>query len=115
VSRLPNFDAPQLPELRDFWKRYPDPDARRLILEIHYQRLFLRYAYRILNMIDECWQDALGDRLLDIVHLKACFEDERQRFGKITETRFSEAERAVQLASQREEFSWMAKRADKYL
>lgn len=31
---LPPFKAVSVPELREFWTRYPDNDVRRLILEV---------------------------------------------------------------------------------
>jgi hypothetical protein len=40
---LPPFKAVSLPELRQFWNRYPDNDVRRLILEVErYHRAFAK-------------------------------------------------------------------------
>ena len=40
VDTLPPFDPPQYAELRDWWKKHPNADVRRLILEVQ----TLRYA-----------------------------------------------------------------------
>lgn len=78
---LPPFKTVSVPELREFWTRYPDNDVRRLILEVErYRRAFVEVD-RHHQSIEAAWKDVGGGHLVALFLMRHVVMNERERGG----------------------------------
>lgn len=79
ARNLPRFRSVSLSELRDFWTKHPDPDVRRLILEVESYRRSMTEIDRLYGSIQQAWSKEVGGELVALYMLKCIVYDERMR------------------------------------
>ncbi|WP_440057880.1 hypothetical protein [Pseudomonas fragariae (ex Marin et al. 2024)] len=79
VSTLPPFEPVTLVELRSFWNRYPDPDLRRLMLEVQRYRLLIAEIDRHYERIHKAWYNTVGGHLVALHQMQGLMFKERFR------------------------------------
>ncbi|MGU7773757.1 hypothetical protein ACV229_26685 [Burkholderia sp. MR1-5-21] len=79
IKPLPEFDSLQEDELRELWRRVPDPDAHRAILEIVHARRVMGEIEKLVAVI----RAEYGDKLVAIYKLRSLVKDERRCTGEI--------------------------------
>jgi len=87
MTALPDFRPPQIPEMRDLWRRYADPDVRRLLLEIQHLRGVLNEVESLRVSVDRVWKEEVGGQLVALYHLRCLLQRKRERTGSISTTR----------------------------
>ena len=81
VSNLPPFTPVTLAELRAFWTRYPDPDVRRLILEVQRYRQQLKEINKLYEATHNAWRENVGGNIVALHWLQGIMCRERFRVG----------------------------------
>jgi len=76
-----DFRPPHLDEMRDLWRRYPDEDVRRLLLEINHLRAVLTEIENLRAAIDRAWKADVGGQLVGLEVLRCRLQEERVRIG----------------------------------
>lgn len=78
---LPDVATPSTRELRELWRRYPDDQVRRLILEIVRLRHQLEDVESYRKCIQQVWnEDTGGSHLVALLKLRALMQEELRRF-----------------------------------
>jgi hypothetical protein len=70
MSASSDFRLPIVEEMRELWRKYRDPDVRRLLLEIHHLRRVLVEADKLRESIDRVWNDDVGGQLVALYRLR---------------------------------------------
>lgn len=60
---LPPFRPVTLDELRSIWSQYPDPDIRRLVLEVERYRRVIKEIDQLYKTTHQAWRDTVGGNL----------------------------------------------------
>lgn len=77
--RLPAFAPVERDELRRIWAKYPDPEIRRLALEIERYRRVLSLIDAHYKHVHQAWRDTVGGNLVALHELQQVMTQERQR------------------------------------
>jgi hypothetical protein len=80
---LPDFQPLWRRELRELWRKYPQDDVRRLILEIMRSREVLADIDSMRASIDRAWKADVGGQLTGLERLRVLLQQERVRVGII--------------------------------
>lgn len=75
----PPFEPVSLPELRDFWVRYPEHDVRRLILEVERYRRLFKEVDTLYSTVHQFILDETGKHLVAAHLLRTAIAQERFR------------------------------------
>jgi hypothetical protein len=67
--------------MRELWRKYPDPDVRRLLLEINHLRAVLHEVESLRVAIDRAWKADVGGQLVGLERLRCRLQEERVRLG----------------------------------
>ena len=78
-NKLPDFRPVTRDEMRDIWTRCPDPDVRRLALEIERYRRVMGEIDSLYHSIQQAWKDAVGGDLVALHRFKLLMLEERER------------------------------------
>lgn len=78
-SSLPPFKPITLADLRRIWEAHPDPDVRRLTLEIARYRRVIAEIDGLYTSIHKSWRDTVGGELCALHLLKGVMATECQR------------------------------------
>ena len=78
---LPPFRTVTDNELRELWVRYPDPDVRRLILEVVTGRGVLEEVYSCYCTVHRAWRKEVGGNLIALHLMQTALVNERGRRG----------------------------------
>lgn len=78
-SPLPRFRAITPAELRQFWTAYPDPDTRRLILEVERSRRVMTEVTRLVEALHDAWRREVGSSQSSLFALKQVLATEKHR------------------------------------
>jgi hypothetical protein len=78
-----DFRPPITVEMRELWRAYPDPDVRRLLLEIVHLRRLLGEIETLRQAIDRAWKAEAGGQLVGLEALRCRLQEERVRIGII--------------------------------
>ncbi|WP_324729625.1 hypothetical protein [Pseudomonas chlororaphis] len=81
MSKLPAFKAVTLAELRGIWTKYPDPEIRRLTLEVEHYRRLVEEIDPLYKTVHQAWRDQFGGDLVALHLLKQVLYAERERIG----------------------------------
>lgn len=76
---LPPFRPVDKGELRRLWVERPDPDVRRLVLEVQRYRRLLHEISRMVDGVDKSWKAEGRGHLVGLHLLKVALIDERGR------------------------------------
>lgn len=76
---LPSFTTVTLSELRRLWTVYPDPDVRRLMLEVERSRRVLREINELYVTIHQSWRENVGGNLVALHLLQKLLWEETTR------------------------------------
>lgn len=76
---LPPFIPVTQEELRTMWVKYPNHDARRLLLEVARYRDVLKEIDRLYKITHQAWRDTNGGNLIALHELQAVMYAERER------------------------------------
>lgn len=82
---LPDFETVSLDELRQFWIQYPDPNVRRLILEVARYRMKIREIDKLYCGINNAWREEVGGHLFALYLLKKLAYQEMSRMGETSQ------------------------------
>jgi len=77
--KLPPFRSVTLAELRRIWSEYPDPDIRRLALEVERYRRLVAEIDHLSATIHQAWREEVGGNLVALHLLKQVLYTERER------------------------------------
>jgi hypothetical protein len=66
-----------------WWRRYADPDVRRLLLEIQHPRGVLNEVESLRVSVDRVWKEEVGGQLVTLYHLRCLLQREQKRTVKI--------------------------------
>lgn len=61
---LPPFRPVTLDELRSIWSQYPDPDIRRLVLEVERYRRVIKEIDQLYKTTHQAWRRTVGGNLI---------------------------------------------------
>lgn len=79
--QLPDFLTVTDRELRELWRKHPDPDVRRVILEVvRYRRVMLEVD-DLYKTIHQSWRRATHSNLVALHVLQRLMIDEKDRMG----------------------------------
>jgi hypothetical protein len=81
MSKLPDFEPVTTREMRELWKKYRDPDVRRLILEVERGRRQMDEVGALYQTINKSYQSLGGGHLVALGLLKTLLADEKWRRG----------------------------------
>ncbi len=76
---LPPFEPVTQLQMRSLWRSYPDPDIRRLLLEVQRYREVIRDIDHLYLTIHQAWRDEVGGDLVALHLLKQVMYRERYR------------------------------------
>jgi hypothetical protein len=76
---LPPFEPVSLNELRRIWATHPQPDIRRLTLEVERYRRLLVEIDRLYITVHQAWRDETGGELVALHMMKQLMFTERFR------------------------------------
>jgi hypothetical protein len=79
MSKLPKFTPLTPEELRSLWARHPDPEIRRLVLEVVRYRDVICETDKLFQTIHQTWRDINGGHLVAIQLLSVLLNNERER------------------------------------
>ncbi|MBO3274115.1 hypothetical protein [Pseudomonas schmalbachii] len=79
TSKLPHFRPVTHDELRRLWTEYPDPNIRRLVLEVERGRRKMAEVDSIYASIQGAWHELGGGHLVALHVLKVLLSEERDR------------------------------------
>jgi hypothetical protein len=86
MPRFPECKPPTIYELRELWRRYRGNGVvQRLILEIQHLRGFLREVEALRVVIQRCWNDETGSKLVALECLRVELQTEFFRAGVVTD------------------------------
>lgn len=77
--QLPPFQPVTQTELRCLWRSYPDPELRRLMLEVQRYRGVIDDIDKLYQVIHQSWREAVGGDLIALHLLKQILYTERFR------------------------------------
>jgi hypothetical protein len=77
--QLPPFQPITHAELRNLWRSYPDPELRRLMLEVQRYRGVIDDIDKLYLTTHQSWRDAVGGDLIALHLLKQILYSERFR------------------------------------
>lgn len=80
-THLPDFRPVSLVEMRELWIKHPDPEIRRLILEIAHYRETIKEVDRLYHSIQRSWREIEGGHLISLHLLKTLASQEMERMG----------------------------------
>lgn len=78
---LPPFKTVTADELRALWRAYPDPDVRRVILEVVRYRRVVREVDSLYASIHRSWRSSVGGNLVALHQLHGVMNREKGRLG----------------------------------
>lgn len=82
MPRFPECKPPTIYELRGLWRRYRGNGVvQRLILEIQHLRGFVREVEALRGVIQRCWNDETGSKLVALECLRSELQAEIFRAG----------------------------------
>jgi len=76
---LPPFIPVTQEELRTLWVKYPNPEVRRLALEVARYRKVLAEIDQLYKITHQAWRDTHGGNLIALHQLQALMYAERER------------------------------------
>lgn len=76
---LPPFRAITPAELRQFWTAYPDPNIRRLILEVERSRRVMFHVKHLVDDVHAAWRREVGGGQSALFALKQVMATEQHR------------------------------------
>lgn len=82
----PAFAPPLLMEMRELWRAFPDPEMRRVLLEVEHLRGVLAEIETLRESIDRAWKADVGGQLVGLEILRCRLQEERVRVGIISGT-----------------------------
>lgn len=80
-KREPESIPPSLASMRDIWRKYPDPEIRNLLLEIHRMRRVLHDAREFQRSISRVWAAEVGGKLVGLEQLRILLGKEEWLWG----------------------------------
>jgi hypothetical protein len=86
MPRFPECKPPTIYELRELWRRYRGNGiVQRLILEIQHLRGFVREVEALRGVIQRCWNDETGCKLVALECLRTELQAEFFRAGVVSD------------------------------
>lgn len=79
--KLPPFKTVTDTELRKLWRKYPDEDVRRLILEVVRYRGVIKEVDGLYQSIHKSWRAETKSNLVALHLLQGVMIDEKGRMG----------------------------------
>jgi len=79
--KLPPFKTVTDTELRELWRKHPDGDVRRLILEVVRSRGVTLEVDDLYKTIHQSWRRTVGGNLVALHLLQRLMIDEKDRMG----------------------------------
>lgn len=79
MNKLPDFKPVTREDMRAIWARYPDPEVRRLTLEIERYKRVMSEVDRLYRVIHQSWREATGGNLTALHVLQGIMLHERER------------------------------------
>ena len=79
--QLPDFLTVTDRELRELWRKHPDPDVRRVILEVVRYRKVMLEVDRLYKTIHQSWRSSVGGNLTALHRLQKLMIEEKDRIS----------------------------------
>lgn len=76
MSKLPSFTPVSKVEMRTFWVKYPNPDVRRLLLEVEHSRRVLAEVHDNFEAIFRSYREKAGGSTMAIHQMKTLLVEE---------------------------------------
>jgi hypothetical protein len=87
MPRIPECKPPTIYQLRELWRRHRGNGiVHRLILEIQHLRGFFRDVELLREVIQRCWYEETGNKLVALERLCVELQEELFRAGVVTDT-----------------------------
>lgn len=80
-KKLPDFSPVTRAEMRDIWDQYPDPDVRRLTLEVERYKRAMTEIDDLYKTVHQAWRERVGGNLVALHLLQGIMQRERERAG----------------------------------
>jgi hypothetical protein len=81
ARNLPPFRPHTLEELRALWTQHPDPDIKRLVLEVVRSREIIGEIDLLYKVTHQAWRDTAGGNLVALHLLQKILDSERDRLN----------------------------------
>jgi hypothetical protein len=82
ARELPPFRPILIADLRRIWSEHPDPDIRRLTLEVEHYRRMMAEIDRLYMTVHQAWRENVGGNLVALHMLQTVLFKERQRLAR---------------------------------